>query len=393
LRWQLGHLSRVTRALGIQPVSAATFEADDVIGTLAHAACQTATSTQSSADDAADSPTTFDRVIILSSDKDFIQCVNERVSLLSPKPGGGGGSGTYVFLHAHEVAETVGVRPERFADYLVLLGDVVDGIPGVTGIGPVRAKQIVEQYASLEHAMHDIKTKRQLAGDKKGKASDKVCAALLKAEAQLPLWRDLATIRTNVPDLPDWEALRYHGPTNGAAASDKPNTAAARALAAAAAEAVSAVPLTAAQQMTADTVAALYREFSFPSLPSFVPAATPSSGVAVTASSSSLVISSRSSRSSSSSASSLPRLLTQAQWSHLQRNGTMAEPPAAGATTAATVAGDAKGMKAQPKKRASVSDEAEAPKPKTARSKKQKLNDKGSSRAPPMGLSVEQIDG
>jgi hypothetical protein len=50
-------------------------------------------------------------------------------------------------------------------------------------------------------------------------------------------------------------------------------------------------------------------------------------------------------------------------------------------------------MKAQPKKRASVSDEAEAPKPKTARSKKQKLNDKGSSRAPPMGLSVEQIDG
>ena len=164
LKWQLRHLARVTRALGIQPLTAEGYEADDLIGTLAHAASSAppAPSSSPSSDPAApsasppspSSPPPFDRVIILSNDKDFIQCLNDRVSMLSPK----NGSGAYVYMHCSDAREAVGVAPERFVEYLVLLGDVVDGIPGVPGIGPVRAKHILDTYKSLEHLIQDLKS-------------------------------------------------------------------------------------------------------------------------------------------------------------------------------------------------------------------------------------------
>jgi len=367
LRWQLGHLSRVTRALGIEPVTAPGFEADDIIGTLAHAA------SRSGADTAAAGQPVFDRVVILSSDKDFIQCVNDRVSILSPKQGGSGG-GCYVWLHADEVDATVGVRPDRFADYLVLLGDTVDGIPGVPGIGPVRAKSIVDHYASLEQAMHDVHTKHHLKGDKKGKTSDRVYTALREAEKNLPMWRELATIRTDVPGLPVWDQLRYHGPTNGAAASDKPNSSAARAIAAAAAEAAAALPLTDSQQLHAAAVTALYREFSFPALPSFVPPVAESTQVAAAAAAAAA------SRSTAAAASPLPRLLSQAQWAALSVGRERDEAPVVPKTPAAK------------KAKTSVKKAAKHDADETATAKPKRIRKPAASHAPPTGLSVEQLD-
>ena len=148
LKWQLSHLSRVTRALGVQALTAPGFEADDVIGTLARAA--------STASDGSAAP--FERVIILSSDKDFVQCLNARVSMLSPKRVTRGGGACYVYMHHSDVLETMGVPPERFIDFLVLLGDAADGIPGIDGIGAVRAKQILTHYDSIDAAIKDIKS-------------------------------------------------------------------------------------------------------------------------------------------------------------------------------------------------------------------------------------------
>lgn len=161
LKWQLGHLARVTRALGIQPLTAQGFEADDVIGTLARAASAPSPSVGGGSGCAP-----FDRVVILSADKDFIQCLNPRVSILSPKSksvGGGGGSvgggsACYVYMHHADVIEAVGVPAERFVDFLVLLGDASDGIPGVDGIGAVRAKQILTHYGSIDDALRDFKS-------------------------------------------------------------------------------------------------------------------------------------------------------------------------------------------------------------------------------------------
>ena len=152
MKWQLSHLARVTRALGIQPLTAQGFEADDVIGTLARAA--SAPSGVSGGGGAAP----FDRVVILSADKDFIQCLNPRVSILSPKSKSVAGGACYVYLHHSDVLDTVGVPPERFVDFLVLLGDAADGIPGVDGIGAVRAKQILTQYDSIDAAMKEFKS-------------------------------------------------------------------------------------------------------------------------------------------------------------------------------------------------------------------------------------------
>jgi 5'-3' exonuclease len=88
------------------------------------------------------------------------------VSILSPKSKSVGGGACYVYLHHSDVLDAVGVPPERFVDFLVLLGDTADGIPGVDGIGAVRAKQILTQYDSINAAMRDFKsheTKRDTA--------------------------------------------------------------------------------------------------------------------------------------------------------------------------------------------------------------------------------------
>ena len=83
----------------------------------------------------------------------------------------------------------------------------------------------------------------------------------------IPLWRDLATIRTNVTDLPAWDTLRYNGPTD-ARGSDA--TAAAIAAASAAAATPAHSSLNATQQQHADSITSIFGEFGFPPPPSFV---------------------------------------------------------------------------------------------------------------------------
>lgn len=356
LKWQLTQLARVTRALGIQPITAPGFEADDVIGTLARLASSPSASSSASASAAtsAASPA-FDRVIILSNDKDFIQCLNERVSILSPKTGAAasaslpsssasvaaaGNGPAYVFLHHSEVPSVLGVSPSRFVEYLVLVGDVVDGIPGVAGVGPVRAKAILDAYPSLEACVEDCKSnggKAMGGGKKPSKSASKVVESLLTSAPQLALWRELATIRTDVPDLPCaartsaaagadstiaaaadttpssssassiWDHLQYHGPV--AASSDEVE------------------PITPEQQAVADSIHSVWREFSFPPPPHFVdePSDVASAAAAAAAAAQTgaggfdvPITSDPEPAATASSSSALPRLLSQAEWSELE---------------------------------------------------------------------------
>lgn len=84
------------------------------------------------------------QVVIASADKDFMQLVNARVGLLNP-----GDKSERVWTDAEVIAKT-GVRPEQIVDWLSLVGDSVDNIPGVPGVGPKTATGLLQQFGSLD---------------------------------------------------------------------------------------------------------------------------------------------------------------------------------------------------------------------------------------------------
>jgi len=107
------------------------FEADDIIATL----CDEAAKKEIDS-------------VIFTGDKDLLQLVDSHVSALRPpKPK----TNNYRMFHEKEVEEEFGVAPERIIDYLSLIGDSSDNVPGVTGIGPVGAVKLVKQYGTVEN--------------------------------------------------------------------------------------------------------------------------------------------------------------------------------------------------------------------------------------------------
>ena len=181
LRCQVAPLHEAIKALGMPLVIVPGVEADDVIGTLAKQA------------DAAKR-----RTVISTSDKDMAQLVSETVTLVNTM--------SETTLDRAGVMEKYGVPPERIVDYLALMGDSVDNIPGVPKVGPKTAAKWIREFGSLDAVI-------ERAAEVSGKVGDNLRGAL----EQLPLSRDLATIRCDVelpvalPDLvprpPDVPAL------------------------------------------------------------------------------------------------------------------------------------------------------------------------------------------
>ncbi|TSJ78834.1 5'-3' exonuclease [Rariglobus hedericola] len=88
-------------------------------------------------------------VLIVSSDKDFAQVVNERIKILLPPPSANPKLG-WRFRDEAGVVEKFGVPPEQIADYLALVGDSSDNIPGISGVGPKTAVKWLQQYRDIE---------------------------------------------------------------------------------------------------------------------------------------------------------------------------------------------------------------------------------------------------
>ncbi len=162
LRSQVEPMLAVVAALGLPLLRVAGVEADDVIGTLA---------TQAAAAGI--------EVEVSTSDKDFAQLVGPRVTLVNTM--------THTRLDRAGVIGKFGVPPERIIDYLALMGDAVDNIPGVPKCGPKTAARWLGQYGSLDAVMAH-------ADEVKGKLGESLRATL----PQLPLSRQLATIKTDV---------------------------------------------------------------------------------------------------------------------------------------------------------------------------------------------------
>jgi len=162
LRAQVEPMMKVVEALGFPILRVAGVEADDVIGTLA---------TRAAADGI--------DVEVSTGDKDFAQLVGPRVTLVNTM--------SRSRLDREGVVEKFGVPPERIVDYLALMGDSIDNIPGVPKCGPKTAAKWLNEYGSLDDVI-------ARAGDVGGKIGENLRAAL----PQLPLSRQLATIKTDV---------------------------------------------------------------------------------------------------------------------------------------------------------------------------------------------------
>jgi DNA polymerase I len=125
LRAQVGPLLEAIEAMGIPLLRIDGVEADDVIGTLARQAV------------AAGSPT-----VISTGDKDFAQLVDGHVTLVNTMDN--------TRLDRAAVEQKFGVTPEQIVDYLALIGDPIDNIPGVAGVGPKTAVKWLQQFGNVE---------------------------------------------------------------------------------------------------------------------------------------------------------------------------------------------------------------------------------------------------
>jgi len=182
LREQVLPLKEVIRAMGLPLLEIPRVEADDVIGTLAVRA-------------AADGLDT----LISTGDKDMAQLVDEHIILINTM--------NDTVLDRAGVEAKFGVPPERIVDFLSLVGDSVDNVPGVPKCGPKTAAKWIQEYGSLEGVMEH-------AAQVKGRIGENLRATL----EQLPLSRQLTTIKLDVdldlaptdlrPGEPDVETLR-----------------------------------------------------------------------------------------------------------------------------------------------------------------------------------------
>ena len=182
LRAQLPSIHALVRALGFPVLEVGDVEADDVIGTLAELGKKEGLD-----------------VLVSTGDKDMAQLVDDHVTMVNTMDG--------AVLDAAGVEAKFGVPPESIVDYLTLMGDTVDNVPGVPKVGPKTAVKWLAQYRTVEEVVAH-------ADEIKGKVGENLRASL----EQIPLSKELVTIRRDVPldvgplDLelcePDTEALK-----------------------------------------------------------------------------------------------------------------------------------------------------------------------------------------
>src|SRR5436190_7861989 len=126
---QIPMVHAACEALGVPILTSERYEADDVIGTLATKAAAAG----------------FD-VVIVTMDKDFFQLVGDGVRVYNPRDDG-------TWYDAAGVSEKFGVAPQQVVDVLALMGDTIDNIKGVSGIGEKGARDLISQYGTLENLL------------------------------------------------------------------------------------------------------------------------------------------------------------------------------------------------------------------------------------------------
>ena len=180
----LERVCQILDAFHIPVIAINGYEADDVVATLAERAAGTGM-----------------QAVIVSGDKDFYQLIGDGIALLNPGRGGQAAVEEQ-WVDQSNASERLGVPPQRVVDYLALVGDSSDNIPGVKGIGDKTAVQLLETYGDLDSIL-------ARAADIPGKRPRE---ALLQQADNARLSRQLVTLRRDVPVELDLEQLRVRTP-------------------------------------------------------------------------------------------------------------------------------------------------------------------------------------
>lgn len=168
----LPYVRRIVDALGVPRLGVEGVEADDVVATLARRGAAEGY-----------------RVFLVTGDKDFCQLVDDRIVIYDPWRQTSARDGKPEVLDAAGVLARHGVPPARFRDYLALVGDSSDNVPGVPGVGPKRAVELLEQLGDLE----------QVLARTSEVSRPSTRAALEANREQALLSRELVTLVTDVP--------------------------------------------------------------------------------------------------------------------------------------------------------------------------------------------------
>jgi DNA polymerase-1 len=178
LAQQLPYIRRALEAYRIPILELAGFEADDLIGTLARKAADASHS-----------------VYVVSSDKDMMQLVNDKVHILNPPKDN-------LICDAAKVEEILGVPPERVVDVMALRGDAIDNIPGAPGIGDKGSVELIKRFGTVEQALQ-----------RAAEVEKKTYRESLQNNREAILFsKSMATIDTNVPVELDLESMRAGAP-------------------------------------------------------------------------------------------------------------------------------------------------------------------------------------
>lgn len=172
---QVSRLQASLEEVGIPLYGIEGYEADDILGTLA----ELAKNKKLMKDKKEDIET-----IIVTGDRDLLQLVDDRVKILMPLTG----ITKTALFDADRVEEKYGVRPSQFIDYKALIGDPSDNYPGVTGIGPKGAANLLQKYGSFDNLYKHV-----------NELPEAIAQKLAVDAEQAALARKLATIHRDVP--------------------------------------------------------------------------------------------------------------------------------------------------------------------------------------------------
>jgi DNA polymerase-1 len=177
LQVQIPLIHQALEALNVPVISHPKYEADDVVATLARAASKRGID-----------------VLICSSDKDCRQLIDDRVKLYNLR--------TRKEFGSTELLEDWGVKPEQVVDLQALVGDSVDNVPGVAGIGYKTGAKLLQEFGTLDNLLQNVD---KVAGAKKQES-------LRDARDKVALSRQLVTLADNVPVKLEWDTWRLREP-------------------------------------------------------------------------------------------------------------------------------------------------------------------------------------
>ncbi len=163
LKIQIPRIKQILKLWGIKVLEIPGYEADDIIATLAKKAEEES----------------FE-VIIVTPDKDMLQLVDDKIKVLNPI--------NDTLFDIEKVKQKYGIYPQQFIDYLSIIGDNVDNIIGVHGVGPKTAQKLLEEFGNIQQIYKNI-----------DKLKEKLKEAFLEAKDRINLNKKLIELKTDVP--------------------------------------------------------------------------------------------------------------------------------------------------------------------------------------------------